>query len=114
MLKDSKSHKKHKKDKKHKKEKREKKHNHRRSRSRPNSSESRISSNSRHHHRYQVEEKKPKHNSEYERLKKELAAFKSGKTAVAVEEKKNNLGPDMNLYSSRQREIEEKEKLRKA
>lgn len=66
-LKDAKSSKKHKKSKKSKSK---------RSRSRSNSVDSRRSSESRRHHRNKQSEKK--HNSEYERLKQEIAALKSG------------------------------------
>jgi len=102
-LKDAKSSKKHKKSKKHK---------FKRSRSRSNSVDSRHSSDSRRHHRSKHADKK--HSSEYERLKQEVAALKSGRKEVKLNEAKNELGPDMTIYGNRQREIEETERLKKA
>jgi hypothetical protein len=81
---------------------------HRRSRSRSGSSDSRREDRN-NHHRHEK-----KHNSEYERLKAEAAAFKSGYRAKDEKKDENKLGPDMTLYASRQREIEEQERLKKA
>jgi hypothetical protein len=43
-----------------------------------------------------------------------LQAFRSAGKPAQKEEFKKELGPDMNLYGARLREMEEKEKLKKA
>ena len=79
---------------------------HRRSRSRSDSSRSHSSS------RERKSDRRPKHNSEYERLKAEIAALKNG--PVKKQENASELGPNLALYSERQRQLEEQDRLKKA